>query len=93
MEKFTETHNEAKRWLRRYHKNDIKDGIYAHGIVVVFFRLRWLSPRYGEVYWKRDVTSLQARNSSGIYDLRLCLRVTRHCKIDGDGNGPFVILR
>lgn len=54
MEKFTETHNEAERWLRRYHKNDIKDGIYPYGIVVVFFQLRWLSPRYGEVYfWKR----------------------------------------
>lgn len=41
---------------------------------------------------ERDVTSLEARNSPGIYDLRLCLRVTRHCKIDCDRNGPFVIL-
>jgi len=40
IEKFTETHNEAERWLRRYHKNDIKDSIYPYDIVVVFFRLR-----------------------------------------------------
>lgn len=100
MIKFAETHNEARRWLRRYRKSGLCEGlcipIYIRtGIAVAIF-FDYADCRSDMVKYtsERDVTSLGAVIHRSIYDLRFCLgegerkgegqRVTRHCKIDGD---------
>lgn len=75
MTKLAEAHNEAKRWLRRYRKSGIKDGIYRHGIAVAIF-FDYADCRSDVVKYssERDVTSLRTVIRRSIYDLRLCLR-------------------
>lgn len=101
----TKAHNEAKRWLHRYRKSDIKDSIYGMVLRSLFFSI---TLTVAPMWWstsERDVTSLQAVIYCSIYDLRFCLegkekererergggRSREHCKIDDDWNWPFVI--